>query len=312
MNPIMHLIAVMLVSMLTFNAMAETEITAKSFTEVVPGVFVRYGVHKEISKTTVPDIANHGFIVGEESVAIIDPGGSLHTAESTLQVIDRTINLPVSHVIVTHVHPDHSLGLPAYNNIDELTILGHPQLTNSLYANLEFFGDNFINQDDVAKLDALLSNQRIQPINSSHNIDLGNRTLVLTSFDSAHTTSDVTVLDETHKLLWAGDLLFIERLPALDGSLLGWIAALDRLDEMDITLVIPGHGLSGPWNELLKPQRKYLTDLLENTRNAIAEGVSLRQHLKISGNSSDTVKWKLFSEQHKTNLTRAYTELEWE
>jgi len=312
MKPITTVITAFLIAIFTCCAMAESELTAESFTEVMPGVFVRYGTHEEISKTTVPAIANHGFIVGEKSVAIIDPGGSLLTAQSTLQVIDHLVGLPVSHVIVTHVHPDHSLGLLAYSNIDELTILGHPELTKSLYANLEFFGDNFISQEDVAQLDALLGAERIQPINASHNIELGNRTLTLTSFDSAHTASDVTVLDQSHKLLWAGDLLFIERLPALDGSLLGWIAALDRLDKMGISTVIPGHGISGPWDELVKPQRKYLSELLENTRNAIAKGLSLSKHLEVSGISPNTNDWKLYKEQHKTNLTRAYTELEWE
>ena len=295
MNRKFPLVAAFLVAIFTCCALAETDLTAESFIEVAPGVFVRYGAHKEISRTTVPDIANHGFIVGDNSVAVIDPGGSLRAAQSTLQVIDRLIGLPVSHVIVTHVHPDHSLGLLAYTNADEATILGHADLTKSLYANLEFFADNFITREDVAKLDALLESKRIQSIDASHNIDLGNRTLVLSSFANAHTSSDVTVLDETHKLLWAGDLLFVERLPVVSGSLPGWIAALDRLEKMDISLVIPGHGVSGHWDSLVKPQREYLSTLLEDTRNAIEEGKSLHEHLKISGNSDNIGQWQLYS-----------------
>ena len=312
MKPMTSTMAIFLLLIFTCCAIAETKITADSFAEVAPGVFVRFGTHEEISRTTVPAIANHGFVVGENSVAIIDPGGSLHTAQSTLEVIDRLIGLPVSHVIVTHMHPDHSLGLLAYSKVDELIILGHAELTNSLLANLEFFAEHFVTSENIAQLDALLRAQRIQSIDANHDIDLGNRPLLLTSFDSAHSTSDITVLDETHKLLWAGDLLFVERLPVVSGSLPGWVAALERIDNMDISTVIPGHGSSGPWHSLVKPQRKYLSDLLEDTRTAIADGQSLHDYIKAAADSSNDNQWQLFGSQHKTNLTRAYIELEWE
>lgn len=292
-------------------AAADNEISAKSFIEVATGVFVRYGLHQEISKQSLPHIANHGFVVGENSVAIIDPGGSLKAAQSTLKAVAQLSNLPVTHVIVTHMHPDHSVGLAAYSELPDTVILGHQKLADALYANLDFFTDNFIGNTDRRKLEKLLDANRLQAVKTGDTIDLGNRVLTLDSFDRAHTSTDITVLDNQHKLLWAGDLLFVERLPSLDGSLQGWVDALQTLEKRDISIVIPGHGISGPWDQLVKPQRKYLTELLMATREAIRKGTSLAEYIK-SASIPVGEPWQLYQIQHRTNLSRAYTELEWE
>ena len=314
MNRCVSSIAVFLVSALAFCgfAAADNEITAKSFVEVVPGAFVRYGSHEEISKQTLPDIANHGFVVGEDSVAIIDPGGSLEAAQSTLEAIEQLSGLPVSHVIVSHMHPDHSVGLAAYSDMADTIILGHQMLADSLYANLDFFTDNFIGNTERGKLEKILDSNRIQSVKTGQTVDLGNRVLTLDSFQRAHTSTDITVLDNSHSLLWAGDLLFVERLPSLDGSLRGWVDALETLEDRNVSVVIPGHGKSGPWDQLVQPQKKYLTELLESTRRAIKKGTSLRDYINTATNDSASESWQLYQSQHQTNLSRAYAELEWE
>ena len=307
-------IVVFLITALTLcsPAASDSQISTKSFIEVATGVFVRYGLHREISKQSLPHIANHGFVVGEKSVAIIDPGGSLKAAQSTLKAVEQLTELPVTHVIVSHMHPDHSVGLAAYSELPDTVILGHKKLADALYANLDFFTDNFIDNTERRKLEKLLDANRLQPISTGDTIDLGNRVLTLDSFDRAHTSTDITVLDNQHNLLWAGDLLFVERLPSLDGSLRGWVEALERLEQRKASIVIPGHGISGSWEQLVKPQRKYLTDLLISTRLAIKNGISLREYTNTASNESPNEPWKLYKSQHRTNLSRAYTELEWE
>ena len=44
--------------------------------EIAPGVFVHQGVHEEFGDHYHGDIANIGFIIGEQAVAVIDSGGS--------------------------------------------------------------------------------------------------------------------------------------------------------------------------------------------------------------------------------------------
>jgi len=287
------------------------------FAQEAPGVFVRYGTHEEISKTSVQDIANHGFIVGEDSVAIIDPGGSLEIATDTIAAIKSHTALPISHVVITHVHPDHSIGLAAYHDMSDVTILGHPGLTQALYTNLEFFNSNYFKNREHTIIEDILRKEKLKPIATGDTIDLGNRTLTLHTFGRAHSNTDVAVLDNSQKMLWAGDLVFVDRLPALDGSLVGWLSALETLEKQDISSVIPGHGHSGPWQELTQPQRKYLRHLLVKTRHALANNLSLKSYLNApidmpTREQTPLKHWLLLKNQHRINQTRAYTELEWE
>ncbi len=60
-------------------------------------------------------------------------------------------------------------------------------------------------------------------------LDLGGRRLTLRAHPTAHTDNDLSVHDHASGTLWLADLLFLERVPVIDGSLLGWLALLDRL-----------------------------------------------------------------------------------
>ena len=49
------------------------------------------------------------------------------------------------------------------------------------------------------------------------------------AWPTAHSDSDLTVLDEQTGTLFAGDLVFLPHVPVLDGSLRGWLNVIDEL-----------------------------------------------------------------------------------
>ena len=289
------------------------------FVRVTDGIYVRYGRHEPISADSVAAIANHGFIVGDAGVAIVDPGGSDDMSIRVLAAVSRITALPVTHVIVTHAHPDHSLGLAAYSEErfeQTPVIVGHKTLAGALRHNMEFFKQQkFVTDAVVEKLSGLIDEETFQTVEHELTLDLGNREVVISSFENAHSGSDITVFDKTTKALWAGDLLFVDRLPTIDGSVLGWLAALERLAGFDINTVIPGHGRSGDYKTLVQPQLDYFNLLVKKTREAIAQGISLSEFIAEAGYFPKPVlrgNWELVDDQHDVNLSRAYSELEWE
>ena len=42
-----------------------------------------------------------------EAVAVIDPGGSLHTGRLLHTAVRDRTDLPIRYVVLTHIHPDH-------------------------------------------------------------------------------------------------------------------------------------------------------------------------------------------------------------
>jgi len=143
-------------------------------------------------------------------------------------------------------------------------------------------------------------------------IDLGERLLILTAYKTAHSHSDLTIFDSKTKTLWTGDLLFRERIPALDGSLKGWLSALEKIRKLDILTIIPGHGqATNKWIEAITAEEEYLNLLLNETRQAIAKGMFMGEILELVGNK-EKEKWRLHEQHHKRNVSKAFTELEWE
>lgn len=299
------------------------------FVEVAAGNFVRFGAHLEISKQTVESIANTGFIIGEQSVAVIDPGGSYEAVDQMMEAVRSKTKLPVSHVVVTHMHPDHSLGLFRFifatasddnpsgpiASANSPLILGHQKLWGAIVQNADFFRRHFSDENsDLSKalqIDTLLQLNPITGIEHQLTIDLGERVLEIHAHSTAHTSNDVSIFDKNTGTLWAGDLIFAERLPALDGNLKGWVKTVRKLENLGPVMIVPGHGKAAGWDTVGAPLLEYLERLLTWTRDAVRQGRSLSEFIATDWPWNDPT-WHLFDEQQKINMSRAYSELEWE
>ena len=149
-------------------------------------------------------------------------------------------------------------------------------------------------------------------IEESTRLELGGRTLTLIPFSISHSYNDLIVIDNKTKTLWAGDLIFKERIPSLTGSLKGWVKTIDKIKKLDVQKVIPGHGgIAKSLAEALKQQQDYFKLLLNQTRKAIAEGIFINEAME-NIDKDNQLKWLLHDYQHSTNVSKAYTELEWE
>jgi glyoxylase-like metal-dependent hydrolase (beta-lactamase superfamily II) len=123
---------------------------------------------------------------------------------------------------------------------------------------------------------------------------------------------DLSMVDSASGLLFASDLLFVGRVPSLDGSLLGWLAEIRRLQAMGVARAVPGHGpLVVDGAPAMADLNRYLTVLRDETRRAIAENKSIEEAVATVG-QSERGRWSLFDDYHGRNVTQAFKELEWE
>jgi quinoprotein relay system zinc metallohydrolase 2 len=277
--------------------------------EVAPGDYVRVGETAEATAENRDGIANTGFIVGDAAVAVVDPGGSLADGQSLrAEILSRT-SLPIRYVIMTHDHPDHVFGGRAFS-ADHPVFVGSWRLPAGMADRAAY---------DHARLSGVLGEAAtgapVPPtmlVRNATTLDLGGRVLVLQAHATAHTGDDLTIYDRTSRTLWAGDLLFVGRVPALDGSLKGWLHVLDEIEAIPAIRAIPGHGpASVPWPQGDADERRYLTVLLHDVRAAIAAGQDIDKAAATAA-ASEHGKWALFDAYNGRNVTEAYKELQWE
>lgn len=278
--------------------------------EVAPGVFVHTGREEEFTAANGGDIANLGFVVGTHSVAVIDSGSSRQLGMELLEAIRARTDLPISHVVNTHVHPDHLLGNVAFTGTGAVMV-GHVKLADRLaeagpyyLANLRtLLGPAFGGTEVVSPTEG---------VQGTAVIDLGGRELELRAWPTAHTNTDLSVLDRKTGTLFAGDLVFMERIPVVDGSLLGWLAVLDELERLPAQRVVPGHGpAQAPWPAAAAAERRYLEELRDGVRAELRRNRTLDQAVEELPLPTGQ-RWLLADENHARNVTASYTELEWE
>jgi quinoprotein relay system zinc metallohydrolase 2 len=258
------------------------------------------------------DIANIGFIAGKRCIAVIDTGGSVRIGRALHATVRQHSTLPVCYVINTHVHFDHVLGNAAFK-VDGARFVGHAQLSDALMRSRDFFLKNYASDLDIpATAEQIVSPALTVPVGSDVTLDLGERALILHAWPTAHTDCDLTVYDVQSRTLWTGDLLFIRRTPVVDGSIKGWLTAIDALARVEARYVIPGHGpVSENLAAALAPERRYLLMLQADVSAEIARGASLQQALRES-DPAEKANWVLWDEAHHHNVARVYQELEWE
>jgi quinoprotein relay system zinc metallohydrolase 2 len=277
--------------------------------EIGPGIFMRRGIDGEATAENADAIANIGFIVGDEAVLVTESGGS-HADGAWLraEIVKRTAK-PIRHVVLTHVHPDHCFGASAFAQ-DYPTFIGHHGLSAALDSRGEFYRGRL-----AEVLGAERAGTVVKPtmnVADTAEIDLGGRTLRLTAHGTAHTNCDLSMLDTRSGILFPADLLFVARIPSLDGSLVGWLKEVERLKGMGAAKAVPGHG---PTLVDLAPAladlTRYLSVLRDGTREAISTDMPIEKAVQTVGRDEGD-KWLLFDSYHGRNVTQAYKELEWE
>lgn len=278
--------------------------------EVAPGIFVHTGVTALMTRENEGAIANVGFVIGDSAVAVIDTGGSVREERQLLAAVRSHSDKPIRYVINTHAHPDHSFGNAAFV-ADGTSFVGHKALPRALAARGQFYLDGFRRTMG----DALIDEVRIIPptvlVEDTLKLDLGGRSLTLKAWPPAHSDNDLTVFDERSGTLLAGDMVFLEHIPVVDGSLKGWLRALDQLAAIPAERVVPGHGPVSAWPAALADERRYLETLAADIRALVKSGKPITAAAEHAA-AAERPRWQLFDDYNARNATAAFSEIEWE
>ena len=152
---------------------------------------------------------------------------------------------------------------------------------------------------------------RLIPTGGSERIDLGGVSIDIRDYGRAHTRGSLIVAVEPDRTVFAGDILYSGRLPAVlpDSGLVGWIAAFDRLRTLDARVFVPGHGQTRALAAVEHSAVACLTARRRQRTKQLQDGADLGAATA----SFDASAWRglaNFEELAGRNASNAFVELE--
>lgn len=108
-------------------------------------------------------------------------------------------------------------------------------------------------------------------------LKVGNKDVHLINVGPAHTAGDTLVHSVQDKVVYTADILFLGVHPQIwDGSIDGWLFACDRILDLDVEIVVPGHG---PLTDKagVRLFKRYLELLRHETRLRFDEGMGVEE-----------------------------------
>jgi glyoxylase-like metal-dependent hydrolase (beta-lactamase superfamily II) len=239
---------------------AQTAAPAFSIVEAAPGVFAAIADPSD-ARTT----GNAGFVIGSDSVVVVDAFASEEGAERLLAEIRSRTKNPIRFLVLTHFHSDHAGGAAVFARAGA-TILAHE--------NVRAWERREWQTDLDARAKERYAKLRLPDVTYRDKVTLwlGDRSVEVVH-RPGHTGSDSLVAVPEARILFGGDLIQKRTIPGLRfANTADWMQTLDGLlkDDPDWTFV-PGHGAVGHALDL-RLFRDYLNSLRLAVSRGLAEG----------------------------------------
>ena len=204
---------------------------------IAPGVWVVYGLNEWITARNGGAIANIAILDTRDGAVLIDAGPSHRYGTALKALAEQLTGKPVTRVYLTHFHSDHSLGATAF---EPGIVSAGPVLT----ADLKAHGNALTNGMYRVAGDWMRGTEVPAPGRVAEDglERIGERRFRLIRL-SGHTREDLCLFEEGSGLLFAGDLVFLDRAATTpDADPAGWRRSLDALAAINYRLLVPGHG----------------------------------------------------------------------
>jgi len=216
---------------------------------------------------------NMGFIVGKDAVAVIESGYHEPMVREMLRHIAKITPLPVKYVINTNSQPDRFLGNEHFRRQGAAIIASAAEAKR-----MAAMGGMFAQASERAlglKPGSILPpNPPDRILDGDAELDLGGLKLKLHQFGAAHTPGPLVVHVPKDHVVYGGDILYSERLPAVidGGNIKSWIKVFDALKQFGDVTFVPGHGKPAKLLAFDFSTREYLVLLHTHMTKAVEEG----------------------------------------
>lgn len=299
------LIAVVALSL--FSQLAAAAMPAPKVQKINDRVYALLGPMEFPNKANQGYMVNSTAIIGEHGVILVDTGFTDEVGKHLAKAVAKLTSKPVTHIINTHHHGDHTLGNIAFPNAEVISsekCREELEKTGAEWIQTveTMTGMQFPNTRPVLATTTYRENTRVDTT-----ID-GVRMILWTPFGS-HTDGDMLVYLPDDRVLIAGDVAVNKITPVFrDAHVKAWVGTLEQALKLDFKTVVPGHGPLMGRPELAKLHQMMGT-LYARVEAGYKNGLTdseIRKTLDLK----DWKKLAQFEESMGGNINRTYLEVE--
>ncbi|NND67516.1 MAG: MBL fold metallo-hydrolase [Halioglobus sp.] len=226
-------------------------------TKPCPGLHpLGHGAYAWLAPQATWGWSNAGLIVdGEESLLVdtlydLDLTGTMLKSMRDAEPLARDIGTLVN----THANGDHCHGnclvseaeiIASSASAEEMNELP-PEVMAALMAaapDMGKLGEFFLHCFGAFRFDGINHCPPTRTFDGELDLMVGDKPVHLIEVGPAHTRGDVLVHSPEDRVVFTGDILFIESTPIIwQGPVENWIRACTLIEDMDVDLIVPGHG----------------------------------------------------------------------
>ncbi|MGO9450135.1 MAG: MBL fold metallo-hydrolase [Candidatus Binataceae bacterium] len=232
--------------------------------------------------------SNAGLVIDGDQALLVDTLFDERLTAEMLGVMQDATGFggeKIGTVVNTHSNGDHTFGNHLVKNAvviaseasaREMSEEGDPSALAAMIKNTAAMGEvgaffkKIFGDFDFAGVTFRLPDRTFS---GEQTLKVGDKQVHLIEVGPAHTAGDVLAYVPSNRVVYTGDILFIDGTPiAWAGPVSNWIKACDRIIAMDVDAVVPGHG---PITDKagVKRMQDYLVYVDSETRKRHAAGM---------------------------------------
>ena len=267
--------------------------------------------------------SNAGLLATDGGSLLVD---TLFDLELTRTMLDAmapiTDTRPIGTLVNTHANGDHCYGNSLVTDAEvvtteaaarEMGAVPPSALVALLQADMGEVANDYVQQAFGSfTFEGITVPEPTRTFTGRLEIEIGGIQVHLEQVGPAHTAGDLLVHLPDASTVFTGDILFVMGTPIIwDGPVANWVAACDRIIDLDCDVIIPGHG---PLTDAdgVRAVRGYLTWLEAACRARHATGMSAADTVADLAASDDFAQYRQWGEWERlaVNVRAIYREID--
>jgi len=279
--------------------------------KLADNIYALVGPLKQRSPENLGNNATFGVIITSAGVILVDPGGSAKGAAAIESAIAKLTDKPVK-IVINSGGQDHRWFGNGYFKAKGARIIASAAAVADQKERADHqsqFMEKLIGKSNFAGTELVHADQQFD---AAYEFTLGGVKLDLIHAGPAHTPGDAFVWLPKQKILFAGDIVYLDRMLGVSShsDSKSWLAVFAEIEKRHPAIIVPGHGRPAPLRKAQAETRDYLIFLRRQVAAVLASGGTMIEALKIDQSRfKDLAVYKLIAGR---NAQAVFAEMEFD